>query len=463
MNRVVLSVLLVTLATLNTYGTSIDAKNIDRVVMIVADDLRCDVLGCYGDPITRSPNLDRFARQSVVFDHAYCQATWCAPSRTSMMRSRYIDKAGPTLGEVLQASGIRTTRVGKIFHMRVPGDIIAGTNGQDVAECWTERYNSPGQEAHSPGHYACLNQNIFTGDLADRETTQTKHRAYVSVELDNDGRNQPDYRSASKAIEWLAEHRDEPGFLAVGLVRPHYPMVAPREMFDHYPMQQMSLPLVPTGDLDDIPSPGRSPSNSAANGLANYPDNQRRMWAAYRASVEFMDEQVGRILDSLDDLGMAERTMVVFTSDHGYHLGEHTFWQKSNLHEDVARVPLIVRVPDGKPTRTKSIAELVDIMPTVCEALSVPIPDTVEGTSLFPILADPSTQTKQSALIIDGKGNRKHFCLRSEDWAYFRYHDGSQELYDMRIDPEQFDNLAGDSDVADVLDLLESTLKTKRP
>lgn len=186
--RLLAAVAMATFIVLISFADTTNAANIDRVVMIIADDLRCDVLGCYGDPITRSPNLDQLASQAVVFDHAYCQATWCAPSRTSMMCSRYLDKAGQTLGEVLQASGVRTARVGKIFHMRVPGDIIAGNNGLDVAECWTQRVNSSGQEAHSPGHYACLNQNIFTGDLANRETTKTKHRAYVSVALDNDGR-----------------------------------------------------------------------------------------------------------------------------------------------------------------------------------------------------------------------------------------------------------------------------------
>lgn len=238
-------------------------------------------------------------------------------------------------------------------------------------------------------------------------------------------------------------------------------MVAPRAMFNHYPMEQMPLPLSRTGDLDDIPVQGRSRSNSTANGLANYPDNQRRMWSAYRASVEFMDEQVGRVLALLDDYGMTDRTMVIFTSDHGYHLGEHTFWQKSNLHEDVARVPLIVRTPDTKPARTMSIVELVDIMPSVCDALKISAPDTVEGTSLFPILVDPRIQTKPSALIVDGKGNRKHFCLRTQDWAYFRYQDGSQELYDMRVNPQQFDNLADEAELASIVDRLELELQNR--
>ena len=135
---------------------------IRNVLFIVSDDLKASVLGCYGDKICKTPNIDRLAREGMVFERAYCQGTVCGPSRASFMRGRHFGRNSITLGEHLINNDFISARVGKIFHMRVPGDIIAGTNGQDVAACWTERFTAPGREAHTPGKYACLNLNIFT-------------------------------------------------------------------------------------------------------------------------------------------------------------------------------------------------------------------------------------------------------------------------------------------------------------
>lgn len=416
-----------------------------NVVLIVSDDLRADVLGCYGDSLARTPHLDRLARQSMVFDSAYCQATWCAPSRQSFMHGRYFDDAAKTMGETFQSAGMSSVRVGKIFHMRVPGDIIAGTDGEDVAACWSERFNSSGAEAHTPGEYACWNQNIITRKMKGRQSTKMPHRAYVTVKIDGDGSDQPDAKSADRATRWLRENGGDgnPFFLAVGLIRPHYPMVAPRELFDHYPPESMAVPQVPTGDLEDIPEAGLALSRSSTNGMDRYPQNAASMWSGYRASVEFMDTQVGRILDEIDALGLAEDTMVIFTSDHGYHLGEHTFWQKSNLHEDVARVPLIVRSPSMPPARrTSCLVELVDLYPTICQSLAIDIPATCQGTSLIPVLLDPTQRVKDAAHLVHRKGRQTGYLRRTLRWAYMRYDDGSQELYDMNADPEQLNNLA---------------------
>ena len=295
---------------------------IKNVVFIVADDLKASVLGCYGDQVCQTPNIDRIAKQGVVFERAYCQGTWCAPSRQSFMHSRYQSGGEINLGQHFRSFGYHTSRVGKIYHMRVPGDIIAGTNGLDIASSWTERFNSAGQEAHTPGNYACLNQNIFTTDLANRESTRMPHRPFVTVEYDGDGADQPDFKSAVKTIELLRQRKEDnkPFFLAVGLVRPHYPMVAPQSYFDLYPWQEIELPETREGDLQDIPKVGMGQTRSDRNAIGKYVDNQKRMWAGYYASVTFMDEQVGKILDELDRLRLTESTVIVFTSDHGYCL-----------------------------------------------------------------------------------------------------------------------------------------------
>ena len=413
------------------------SPDIRNVLFIISDDLKASALGCYGNRICKTPNIDRLAREGMVFEHAYCQGTACGPSRTSFMFSRYRGKGPVNMGQHLKDNGWYSARVGKIYHMRVPGDIIAGTNGQDVASSWTERFNSQGDEAHTPGEYACLNLNIFTRDPENRQSTRMPHRMFVYVKTDEDGTNQPDYKSASKAIELLDEHGKEPFFLAVGLVRPHYPMVQPPKYFTMYPWREMTLPKAIENDLADVPKLGWAATVSLTNPIGQYPDNQKRMWQAYYASVTFMDEQVGRILDHLDQLGLRDSTAVIFTSDHGYHLGEHGFWQKSNLHEEVLRVPLIMSVPGSKPARSNSIVELMDVFPTVSDLVGLKPPPSVQGTSLLPILRNPSQDVKPGALAF----NNGH-SWRTKRWHYMRYKDGTTELYDMAQDPNEFHNLA---------------------
>jgi hypothetical protein len=173
-----------------------------------------------------------------------------------------------------------------------------------VEACWSQRFNSQGKEAHTPGDYACLNLNIFTTELEGRQSTKDPHRPFVTVSYEGDGSDQPDAKTAAKSVELLREFKaaGKPFLLAAGFVRPHYPMVAPRPFFDRYPHAKIEVPQVPENDLDDIPPLGISGSNSKKNGLAKFPENQQRMWSGYYAAVTFMDTQLGRILDELDAL-----------------------------------------------------------------------------------------------------------------------------------------------------------------
>ena len=433
------------------------AEPVKNVIFIVSDDLRASVLGCYGDKLCSTPNVDRLAARGMVFERAYCQGTVCGPSRASFMRGRYHGGSEITLGEHFIAQGRTTARVGKIFHMRVPGDIIAGTNGEDVEACWSQRFNSQGNEAHTPGDYACLNLNIFTSELEGRQSTGDPHRPFVTVSYEGDGSDQPDAKTAAKSIELLREFKTarKPFLLAAGFVRPHYPMVAPRPFFDRYPHAKIELPFVPENDLDDIPPLGISGSNSKKNGLAKFPENQQRMWSGYYAAVTFMDTQLGRILDELDALGLADSTAIVFTSDHGYHLGDHTFWQKANLHEQVTHVPLIIAAPGIKPARSRSIVQLVDVFPTLCELTGAPIPTSVQGRSLVPVLHDSTAKVHEAALSYDGQQH----SLRSDRWAYMRYTDETEELYDMDADPGQLTNLAKNSEHGETLESFRQQLQ----
>jgi iduronate 2-sulfatase len=324
--------------------------------------------------------------------------------------------------------------------MRVPGDIIAGTDGADVEACWTRKYNSPGREAHTPGKYACLNLNHFTSELKGRETTQMPNRMFVTVRYKGDGTDQPDWNTATKSIEILKRLKNEnkPFFLATGFIRPHYPNVAPQKYFDIYPYKKIVLPFVPSDDWHDMPKQAISKSNSAYFGIDKFQDNQKRMWAGYLATVTYMDEQVGRILHALKQLNMEQDTAVIFTSDHGYLLGEHNFWQKGNLREEVTRVPLIIRTPYTKPARTNAIVELIDMFPTACDVVGLPIPQSLHGESLIPIMENPELKTKGNALSFVSKGT----SIRTSTWNYIKYKDDTEELYDMKNDPKQFTNLA---------------------
>ena len=434
---------------------SVAAKNqIKNVLFLISDDLKASALGCYGNEICQTPNIDALAEQGMVFERTYCQGTVCGPSRRSFMYSRYTGDTGITLGKHLIDQGFYSARVGKIFHMRVPGDIIAGTNGDDVENTWTERFNSQGSEAHTEGLYRLLNQNISTRDPENRQSTRMPFRMYASVVSDGDGSEQPDSKAAAKAVELLGQRAESEDrfFLATGFVRPHYPSVAPKAYFEMYPLESIPAPHVPEGDLDDIPKLGISKMTDESSGIGQYPDNIRQMWADYYATVTFMDEQVGRVMAELDAKGLRDSTLIIFTSDHGYHLGEHHLWQKGNFHEDSARVPMIISAPGMKPGRTTSMAELVDIYPTVCELLGVKIPDHVQGTSQVPVLKDPAVSVKSFSITLDGAGHG----LRAPKWAYMRYKDGTEELYDMINDPGQFTNVSDREEVrGQKLDLIE--------
>ena len=431
---------------------------IKNILFIMSDDLKASAMSAYGNTVCKTPHLDRLAKSGVVFERAYCQGLVCAPSRPSIMRSIYPGsrKKALTVGEHLQKFGMHTARVGKIFHMPVPHAQLDGSNGADVEACWTERYNTKSAETFSPGLYRLLNKGIVTREIEGRDA-KGPNRMYATVESDReDGSDQADHMAATKAIELLRERKaaGKPFFLAVGFVRPHFPMVQPNSFFDLYPQEQMKIPPQIKGDRDDIPKAGHG---SDGKGLNEMEESRRRMWQAYYGSVSFMDEQVGRLLDELEGLGLSDSTAIVFTTDHGYHLGEHGFWQKGNLHEEVVRVPFIIHAPGMKPGRTSSLVELVDFYPTCVELLGLPIPEGLHGKSLVPVLHDPEETIRDTAL---SKATSRG-AIRSATWHYMKYDKGGEELYDMIKDPHQYTNLVKDPKYAEILNEAREKFKAR--
>ncbi len=436
-------------------------STIKNVLFIISDDLKASVLGSYGDPICKTPNIDQLAKEGMLFTRAYAQGPLCKPSRPSMMFSRYMmrridDSKHKSFPQVLKEQGWYSARVGKIFHMGVSADIVRGSDGLDYPASWSERFNCSGLEYKTPGVYEALNINVFEDDLETFEKEidakaikGIKTRTYIGVKAHKaDGSDQPDYKAADKAIELLQAHQEEPFVLAVGFVRPHSPEVAPKAYFDQYPWEDITLPEQHENDWDDIPAGGISRDNSMNNGIDRYPDNQKRMWQHYYAAVSFMDAQVGRVMNELERLGLRDSTLVIFTSDHGYHLGEHGFWKKSNLHEESQRVPLIISAPGLKPGVCDSLTELVDLYPTILDFMNVETPSYCEGISLKPLLNEPTKSIRDYALSyqIIPNDNIERFALRANDWAYMVYENGEEELYDMQRDPKQFTNLANHPD-----------------
>lgn len=433
-------------------ATTTIAAERPNILFIIADDLTANALACYGNEQIRTPNIDRLAETGVQFNRAYCQYPVCGPSRAAMMSGMYPQQVGvvgngssskftailgdrPSMSEHFKRNGYYSARVSKIYHMLVPGDITAGVDGPDHVASWTESFNCQAPEWFTEGEHEHLTNEKLDFDR-DKHYNLGFGGAFYVVKGSSDGAEQADVKATDKAIELLQQHKEGPFFLAVGLVRPHVPLVAPVSFFEDYPANEMELPESIDDDQSDIPKAGIS-KNTESSGLQDYGKRQKVL-GAYYASVAFMDAQVGRMLDELSVLGLDDNTIVVFKSDHGYHLGEHDFWQKMSLHEESARIPLIIRAPGIEPVKTDSLAEQIDLYPTLSDLSDLPIPNHCRGVSLVPAMKDPTKRVREYTYTFRGNAH----LIRTVQWAYIRYEKGGEEVYDMRSDPRQFTNLA---------------------
>jgi iduronate 2-sulfatase len=270
--------------------------------------------------------------------------------------------------------------------------------------------------------------------------------------------------AANAAIEFLKRNRDKSFFLGCGFVRPHVPLVAPSKYFDLYDRDAMIAPSVPEGDLDDVPEVIRDYKSMSRYGVT--PELHKGLLEAYYSSVSYMDAQVGRVLDTLDELGLRENTIVIFSSDHGYLLGHHNKFQKQHLFEEATRVPFILSVPwmsDAHGKATNHITELVDVYPTVAKLAGLTPPDDLQGQSFLTLLKNPSAQSwkKDQAFTISRSGGES---IRTQDWRFTQWGFGKkgEELYDLKSDPGEFTNLANDSKHGDQRARLKERLEAKR-
>ncbi len=440
-----------------------------NVLFIAVDDLTA-ALGCYGDPVAKTPHIDRLARQGVRFDRAYCQLPLCNPTRASIMTglrpdairvydlARHFRAEKPnavTLPELFRKSGWFTARVGKIYHYNVPRGI--GTNGLDDEPSWDRVVNPKGRDT--------MEEFLITNAEPHRPISG----ALSWLAAEGTDEEQTDGMIATEAIKLLRANRDRPFFLGVGFFRPHTPYVAPKKYFDLYPMEKIKMPFAPSDDRADIP-----PHAFAHNcPIPNYGLDERTVLTAkqaYYACVSFVDAQVGRLLAALDELGLAEKTAIVLWSDHGYHLGEHQgTWQKRTLFEESSRSPLIVYAPGakGNGTACERVVEFVDIYPTVAGIAGLQPPAELHGRNLAPLLRNPKRAWDSSAvtqILRPGFGIPvMGRSIRTEKWRYTEWNEGQAglELYDKEKDPGEFTNLALDPAMNGVMDELRRELTGK--
>ena len=464
-----------------------------NILFIIVDDLRPE-LGCYGNAEIQTPHIDRFAREAFVFTRAYCQAAACAPSRASVMlgmrpdttrvwslgeKFREINPAAVTMPQHFSRFGYHTVSMGKIFHNHMPDRVSF-----DEPDLRPEAYNTPELIDRDPETFYHDEEIKEEHALVRAERIKKNPNAYAggwAYGRATESFDAPDHAfydgaQTELALETLKRLKDsdQPFFLALGYYRPHLPFVAPKKYWDLYDRDKISPagnPFLPEGapimamnsmyelracyDLEFVkhPSVYRLPEETA-----------RLLKHGYYASVSFVDACIGKLMDGLGELGLDENTIVVFWGDHGWKLGEHGSWCKQTNYSIDTRVPLLIRAPGVGAGGKKSdrLAELVDLYPTLCDLAGIEIPDSMEGTSLKPLLERPGRDLKTAAFSQyvrrprnspDGKRYMGYSMVTSRYHYVEWYHwaDDTKtagelagvEMYDLQSDPDENINIAG--------------------
>ncbi len=416
-------------------------------ILFIAIDDQNDWIGCLGGhPQVKTPHIDRLAARGTLFTNAHCQSPLCNPCRTSLMTGLRPSTTGVyglapwirdvekfkgvvTLPQYLAEHGYRTYSTGKIYH----GGYGRRKNDKEFHEL-----------GPPPGVGVWPKKKLVD--------TPAKHKLVDWGVFDHKDEDKGDWKVASWAVETLDAKPQGPFFLSVGFFLPHVPCYATQKWFDLYPEETLQLPPVKRDDRDDTPRFSWYLHWTLPEPRLRFleEDNQwKNLVRSYMACTSFVDSQVGRVVDALERNGYAENTVVVLWSDHGWHLGEKLITGKNTLWDRSTRVPLIFAGPGvASGARCGKPAELLDMYPTLVELCGLPTKDGLEGHSLCPQLADAEAEREFPAITTHCADNHG---IRSENWRYICYADGSEELYDMRIDPNEWHNLAGDSQYAEVI------------
>ena len=442
-----------------------------NVLFIIADDLNC-ALGAYGDPLAITPNIDKLAKMGVVFGNTHVQYPLCGPSRVSLMTGLYPDQTKSkklrlyvrqtipdvvTIGQKFRKENYHSVRVGKIYHYHNPRDI--GTAGHDDSYTWDRTVNPYGRDKIEEYKLKGLKSKLDGGTLS-------------WLQADGNDEEQTDGIGATETIDFLDEFSKsgENFFLAFGLYRPHVPFVAPKKYFDLYDINDFKVPQSTDDYLNTIPKPAAISVRRKKEQVDLDPDLAKEIKHAYYATTSFVDAQIGRVLDKLKETGLDKNTIVVFTSDHGYHLGEHGHWQKQTLFEDGTRVPLIIAGPGIKNNKEiiNNPVELVDLYPTIMDLVQMQTPKFVSGKSIVPLLENSENIVRESALtelqVNTGNGIAQGYSIKTKRYRLSQWeHKGvkAYELYDHFSDTSELTNLAEYSDYQKIRDSLVKILDNR--
>jgi len=428
---------LLTLGMVVPTASAADAKR-PNILFIAIDDQNDWIGYLGGHPLIKTPNIDALAGRGTAFTNAHCQAPLCNPSRTSLMTGLRPSSTGiyglapwfrqlpefkdvVSLPNYLSEHGYRNYSTGKIYHGRY-GRGAMDKEFDELGPAATSKPIPPQKIVTTPfGNHPLVDWGTFPHKDEDKG----------------------DWKIASWAVEKLDEKPQEPFFLSVGFFLPHVPCYATQKWFDLYPDDDSVLPEILRGDRQDTPRFSWYLHWYLPEVRLKFLEEQnewRNLVRSYLACTSFVDSQVGRVLDALKRNGLEENTIVVLWSDHGWHLGEKMITGKNTLWDDGTRVPLIFAGPGvtGGQVCTKP-AELLDMYPTLLEMCGLPARKELEGHSLTPQLEDASARRRWPAITTHNRGNH---AVRSENWRYIHYADGSEELYDMQADPNEWHNLA---------------------
>lgn len=441
-----------------------------NVLFIDIEDCNAGVWGCYGNSICKTPNIDRLAATGVRFDSAYCQAFCCNPTRTSLLTglrppsthvlsngdvmNEHLPAGVLTLPEMLKNHGYTTAVIGKLFHTRDYAERQLATFDR------IEMYDKP-QGWSGPGPVLSFPPvKRPNREPAPKAKGQGKGKEFAEWRRNQSDRygdsglapeQEGDFQKAKIAAALLKEFAksDKPFFLAVAQARPHTPLIAPKKYIDMYDPAAIPAPPAPVASLKDFPYMKRATGGNPDIFTRQQPTPQqvREAIAAYYACVSFVDDNVGMILAALEQEGLAEKTIVIFLGDHGFHLGDHQFWSKYSMLEATRRVVFVVRVPgapgNGKPCR--EFVEFVDIVPTLADLLKFEAKNSLEGTSFAPLLANPEQPWKKAVFMTDGNGDN---VVRTRQFSYLEFKSGKanvpEALYDLQKDPWETVNVAND-------------------
>ncbi|WP_299664732.1 sulfatase [uncultured Polaribacter sp.] len=430
-------------------------KKDKNVLFIVVDDLNT-TLGAYGHPIVKTPNIDALAKSGIQFNKAYANYAVCGPSRGSFLTGlrpeniNILDNRTPlqnvlgakiTLPNLFKKNGFETIGLGKIFH---------GMGDHGDAKAWDAYYNFEVTELGKKGS----KRNLTNGFL--------EWCTWQAAEGTDE--DQEDGQIAQKAVELIQTKREKPFFLAVGLKKPHDPFIAPKKYFDIYPLEDCNPPKLSKG----WKPPYKFTLPQETKNFNKFNDKDKREFLrSYYACTSFMDAQVGKIMKALKESGQLENTLVVFFGDHGYHLGEHNWWNKVTVFEKGTNAPFIIagNAVGKKGVKSNSMFEFIDIYPTLAQLMNLKYtPKYLEGESFADVVENPTKSFRSEVRAVTTRGNMIGRMVKNENYRYIEWNNGKsgKELYDQKNDPIEYHNLAGKKEYKTTVAIMSKLLNTEK-